>query len=351
MLVSGVRSVARAAARTMYARWRRLPLQDVVLFEAFEGASTGGDPGVIAEHILATTDLPVVWALAQPIDSDDPRLRVVRYRSAAYFKALATSRYLVNNVTFPALFDKRDDQVYLNTWHGTPLKRMGADVDAPWSQMANTVANLQRADILLSSSPYMTETMYAHAYGIDTGAVLELGTPRVDVQFTGGDKDLVLYAPTWQENSYTDARDDTNELVARMAQMPAGTLLRVHNKLAAVAAADPRLAGCLAPADVSTNALLARTRLLVTDYSSVAFDALATGTQVVFYTPTPYPRGVYLRDDELPGPRTDSLTELDEWIRHGPPPAPVAADVARERFCPHEDGKAAVRAAQRLLAH
>lgn len=350
-LVSGVRSVARKAARTVYARWRRLPLQDVVLLESFEGSGCSGDPAAIAERLLADTDLHLVWALNDPVEFPDPRVTSVRHRSAAYFRTLATSRYLVNNVTFPPLFDKRDDQVYLNTWHGTPLKRMGSDVDAPWSQMANTVANLESADVLLSSSAYMTETMYAHAYGVATDAVVEIGTPRVDVQFAGGEKDLVLYAPTWQEESYTQARDDTDELAERMAQMPPDTLLRVHSKLAAAAAADSRLAPRLAPADVSTNALLGRTRTLITDYSSVAFDALATGSDVLFYTPTAYPRGVYLTDDQLPGPRTDSLEELTDWLRHAAPAAPVSADAARARFCPHEDGNATRRAVALLLAH
>lgn len=104
----------------MYARWRRAPLRDAVLLEAFEGTAVACNPAAIAEHLLVRTDLPLVWALREPVPFDDPRVRSVRYRSAAYYRALATTRYVVNNVTFPPLFDKRDDQIYLNTWHGTP---------------------------------------------------------------------------------------------------------------------------------------------------------------------------------------------------------------------------------------
>ena len=108
------------------------------------------NPAAIADHLLAHTDLPLVWALRESVPFDDRRVRSVRYRSSAYYRALATTRYLVNNVTFPPLFDKRDDQVYLNTWHGTPLKRMGRDAGAPFSQIANTVANFEAADVLLT---------------------------------------------------------------------------------------------------------------------------------------------------------------------------------------------------------
>jgi CDP-glycerol glycerophosphotransferase (TagB/SpsB family) len=331
----------------MYRRWTREPVTQAVFLESFEATGFGGDPGMIAEYLLAETDLPLVWAARSPRPAT-PRVRDVRYRSAAYFRALATSQYLVNNVTFPPLFAKRPDQVYLNTWHGTPLKRMGRDVDAPFGQIANTVANLAAADILLSSSDYMTSTMYAGAYGLDTAGVARLGTPRVDRQFGAGDKDLVVYAPTWQEASYTEAVDDTEALVMRMsaiARVVERPVLRVHSKLAARAAADARLRPYLVEGD--TNALLGRARIVVTDFSSVAFDALATGTTVLFFTPDSYPRGVYLSDDELPGPRTASLGQLQEWLRD--PPA-VALEPFRARFCPDEDGRATHRAVRRLLA-
>lgn len=356
--MSGVRDVARAAAQRLYARWRRAPLQSAVLLEAYEGTAMGCNPGAVAAELLAHTDLPLIWALREPVGLDDDRVRVVKYRSAAYYRALATTRYLVNNVTFPPLFDKRDDQVYLNTWHGTPLKRMGRDIGAAYSQIANTHANFEAADILLSSGGYMTQTMYAGAFGIPTERVAELGSPRVDVQFDAdAPADLVLYAPTWQEASYTRAVDDVAEVARRTAAIaeavPAGLrpMVRVHSKLATKAAADPQLAPFLAPPEVSTNALLARSHTVITDFSSVAFDYLATGSVVLFFTPMPYPRGVYLTDAELPGPRTDELPVLQQWLAAGPPPPPISLEQARARFCPHEDGKAAQRVVERLLTH
>lgn len=352
-----MRKVARAAAQRLYARWRRLPLQDAVLCEAYEGTSTSCNPGAVAEYLLAHTDLPVIWALREPVSFQDDRLRSVRYRSAAYYRALASTRFLVNNVTFPPLFDKRDDQVYLNTWHGTPLKRMGRDVDAPFSQIANTIANFEAADILLSGSPYMTEVMYRGAYGVAAGNVAELGSPRVDVQFGPHPQpDLVLYAPTWQEASYTQAVDDLTEVADRMDAIARATgeglrpVLRVHGKLARQAAADPRLEPFLAPPVMSTNELLARCHTLITDFSSVAFDHLATGSRQLFFTPMTYPRGVYLEDCELPGPRTDDLGTLLSWLAGPVPAAGVPLVEARARFCPHEDGHATGRTVEKLLS-
>ena len=72
-----------------------------------------------------------MWVLADEavaassgLTSDD-RLSFVAFRSRAYFRALARSRTVITNVTFPGELHQRPDQTYVNTWHGTPLKKMG----------------------------------------------------------------------------------------------------------------------------------------------------------------------------------------------------------------------------------
>ena len=55
-------------------------------------------------------------------------MRFVKYKSKEYCKELATVKYLVNNVSFPSYFLKREGQVLIDTWHGTPLKNMGFDI-------------------------------------------------------------------------------------------------------------------------------------------------------------------------------------------------------------------------------
>ena len=49
--------------------------------------------------------------------------------SPEYLRALTECKYLINNSTFPAYFIKKPDQIYVNTWHGTPLKYMGLDLE------------------------------------------------------------------------------------------------------------------------------------------------------------------------------------------------------------------------------
>ncbi len=68
-------------------------------------------------------------------------------------------------------------QTYLNTWHGTPFKRMGYDMPDGASESANTLRNFLSADFLLSQNEYMTTTMYEDAYRL-RGAFTGLGHRR-----------------------------------------------------------------------------------------------------------------------------------------------------------------------------
>ena len=48
--------------------------------------------------------------------------------SRLWYQLLTESRILINNNNFPFYFRKREGQVYIQTWHGTPLKKLGNDV-------------------------------------------------------------------------------------------------------------------------------------------------------------------------------------------------------------------------------
>ncbi len=75
--------------------------------------------------------------------------------------------------------------MYVNTWHGTPIKALGYDLPSGGQGTGNVVRNLLQADFLVSASPYMTEQLYARAYQLRNLArarVIEEGYPRIDRQ-------------------------------------------------------------------------------------------------------------------------------------------------------------------------
>lgn len=396
--------VMRKAAQTLPSEWkaqiRRLPIdQNLIVYEAFGGTGVLCNPEALFRAVLADPEQSHrrhIWVLKEPKHhpsvlaefAADRRVRFVKRGSLAYHRALATAGLLINNATFPPSFNKRPGQVYVNTWHGTPLKRMGYDEAQGARGASNVLRNFMMADFLLSTSPYMSEVMYEGAYrlhNVAPGLLVEEGYPRTDAQFAPGararaivrladsgvevsDGDaVVLYAPTWKGESFHQARDDAAGLADAVAELqsrlPAGhrVLLKVHQQVAALAAREPRLAGRLVDNDVSTNEVLAAADVLVTDYSSIFFDFLPTGRPILFYVPDEDEygayRGWYLPLEELPGPVVHSLADLaklvsavgtgaadDPLVSHG-----QRRQVARERFAPWDDGGATERVLDVLL--
>jgi len=386
--------VKRAARFEIHAHWRRQPLvAGSVFYESFSGNGMLDNPEAVFRALLDAPDLQGlahIWALsdlelyraAVEEFAGDSRVSFVRYGSAAYYRALATSEYLVNNATFPPDFSKRPGQVYLNTWHGTPLKRMGYDIEDGALGTANIIRNFVQSDYLLSANPFMSEQMYETAYkltGIYRGAIVEEGYPRIDRQFLDdagreavrdrlvsagiplGDRKVVLYAPTWKGATFGRPTDDLDELLDHIHRIEEqidtsryAVLLKTHQSVHKLAADRPELKRLLVPNEIPTNLVLGASDLLVSDYSSIFFDFLRTGRPIVFFTPdlADYAgtRGLYFEPEEWPGPVYESAREVGEQI------ARIAADDDRvpeeareryaamqERFTPCEDGHAAER--------
>ncbi|MFJ3393114.1 CDP-glycerol glycerophosphotransferase family protein [Leifsonia aquatica] len=386
--------VKRAARFEIHAHWRRQPLvAGSVFYESFSGNGMLDNPEAVFRALLDAPDLQGlthIWALSD-LDqyrstveefAGDGRVSFVRYGSAAYYRALATSEYLVNNATFPPDFSKRPGQVYLNTWHGTPLKRMGYDIEDGALGTANIIRNFVQSDYLLSANPFMSEQMYETAYkltGIYRGAIVEEGYPRIDRQFLDdaarddvrarlvaagiplGDRKIVLYAPTWKGATFGRPTDDLDELLDHIHSIEEqidtsryAVLLKTHQSVHKLAAHRPELQRLLVPNEIPTNLVLGVSDLLISDYSSIFFDFLQTGRPIVFFTPdlADYAgtRGLYFEPEEWPGPVYESAREVGEQI------ARIAADDDRvpeeararyasmqERFTPYEDGHAAER--------
>lgn len=384
----------RAARYEIHAHWRRQPIvQGSVLYESFSGNGMLDNPEAIFRAILAAPDLgrlTHIWALSDLKQyraavqefAGDPRVSFVRYGSAAYYRALATSQYLVNNATFPPDFSKRPGQVYLNTWHGTPLKRMGYDIEDGALATANILRNFVQADYLLSANPFMSEQMYETGYklsGVYRGTLVEEGYPRIDRQFLDdrgregvrrrlieagiplGDRSIVLYAPTWKGETFGRPDDDVDALLAHIAQIEEridtsryAVLLKTHQTVHALAAQRPELARMLVPNEIPTNLVLGATDILISDYSSIFFDFLQTGRPIVFFTPdlADYAgtRGLYFEPEEWPGPVLMSAREVGDALHAIAEDGNAIPADSREkyldmqrRFTPYEDGEVSRR--------
>jgi CDP-glycerol glycerophosphotransferase len=390
-LIAIVRFFWREANALLRWWWARLPVRDrTVLYESFAGNGAVCNPEAIFRELLSApdmTELHHTWVLNRrrgyaALRSEfarNRRVRFVRRGSPSYFRALATRRYLVNNATFPPEFAKRPDQIYLNTWHGTPLKRMGYDMQVDGAiEAANTMRNFLSADFLVSQNAFMTEQLYEKAYrlrGVFTGRIIQDGYPRMDRQLLDdagraaaratleaagvslGDRQLVLYAPTWRGSQFSSPDDNAKQIVAATRRLEEllgrdryVVLLKTHERVHHFVARNPAWRSTFVPNDIPTNLLLGITDALVTDYSSIFFDYLPLAGPIVFYAQDgdaySQTRGTYFSSDELPGPFCTDLEDVASAILEGAAGQAASRrrrDEWRARFVNRNDGHSARR--------
>lgn len=331
--------VAVENARQAYPRYLRdlSLINNLVLFESFLGKAYAGNPRYIYEELLRSRpDLQCVWAYnGNNHIPGDPH--VVTRGSAEYYRLLAQAKYRVNNIRFP-VNGRKDETVYLQTWHGTPLKRLSFDIEVsgPEVEARDSLYLESRAwSFLLSENPYSSEILpRAFRY---TGKVLEMGYPLTDVLLDSSvDRDaevralglpkgkrFILYAPTWRDNKAIAAwqhKFDLNldfTVIANGLPADCILLIKAHHlvseKLDRTSLPD-NVMDMSHVEDVNDLCLVAD--VLVTDYSSVFFDFAVTGRPVLFYcydlevyaTET---RGLYLDvNTALPGPIVRTTAEL-----------------------------------------
>ncbi len=255
--------------------------------------------------------------------------------SNEYLKALTESKFLINNATFPAYFTKKPQQIYINTWHGTPLKHMGFDVKNNLKGSQNTMKNFLASDYMISPNAHTTN-IFKHAFKLDglySGEILEMGYPRIDLTINTTANEarkylaehlnlkknpIILYCPTWRGKNVNDPENSLlnvfEEIKLLNQKLPYQVLVKVHPFVYSKAKEMPELKPYLVPDFLDTNQLMPAVDLMITDYSSIFFDFLVTDKPIVFYVPDldkyQNERGVYIDLCALPGPVADNIQDV-----------------------------------------
>ncbi len=304
-----------------------------------------------------------------------PKVDFVVRETIPYVEALLTAKYLISNSTFESFFSKRPGQVYINTWHGTPLKHMGFDIPFSVAASQNVLRNFLMTDYLLSPNPH-TSKIFINGYkldGIYPGEVLEGGYPRIDrtlnisrdealTKMTSyGTKvtntlPILLYTPTWKGKNVNQANDDIEQIINETLVLVDNfrgqyqVLVKVHPFIYDLVKQDERIKDYLVSDYMDANEALAATDVLVTDYSSIFFDYLVTDKPILFYVWDKdlyeNERGMYLEESELPGPSAENLTELISLINNldqSIAPYQERYQQLKERMVPYDDGHTTTR--------
>jgi CDP-glycerol glycerophosphotransferase (TagB/SpsB family)/O-antigen/teichoic acid export membrane protein len=336
------------------------------VFESWRGQYSDS-PGRLSE--LMAQRLPEVrrfWSADDTTELPDGVHRL-RRNSPAYFHKLATADLLVANDIMTRRMLPGPRTLYVQTWHGTPLKLLGYDerthaYDVEGKHWPKVQRDIKRWDYLVSPSPACTQLLRS-AFRYD-GPVLEVGYPRNDMLLAldadirrkkvrdllgAGQRKVVLYMPTWRDD-WSSIWDDP-EVVHLVDNLPEDTVLwvRGHRNERQLA---PRPRVCDVSSHPEVGELYLAADILMTDYSSAVFDFAVTRKPMVLFAPDlksyEAQRGLYFDYEEwAPGPVARTAGEALEAIS-GSVVDRSRYDSFVATFCPYEDGQSGVRVMQFL---
>ena len=370
----------------------KLPVyKKVIVFESFSGKQYSDNPKALYLYIrLNYPDYKLYWSLDRYYKHkyQDENLDILSRFSLKWILIMARSEYWITNSRLPLWIPKPKHTNYIQTWHGTPLKKLGADIKEVHMPGTNTtkykenfLKEASKWDYLISPNAYSTE-IFQRAFDFNQ-TIIESGYPRNDVLYTSNstteinkiksrlnipiDKKVILYAPTWRDNDYYSIGKYKFSLQLDLDKLRDEfrgefiILLRMHYLVAEkfdLSLYKNFVYDFSAHGDISDLYLISD--VLITDYSSVFFDYANLRKPILFFT---YDlekyrdelRGFYFNfEEQAPGPLLKSTNDIItylELIQNGDYQLSPDFEAFYNKFCYLEDGKASERVVTDILSN
>ncbi|WP_066190668.1 CDP-glycerol:glycerophosphate glycerophosphotransferase [Gracilibacillus timonensis] len=352
-----------------------------VVFESFHGKQYSDNPRAIYEYMKENyPSYQLYWSADKQSLSvfEKHQLQTLTRFSWKWLWTMSRADYWVINSRLPNWMTKSAKTKYLQTWHGTPLKKLGLDLDDvhmpgtnPEQYKYNFKQEALKWDYLVAPNRY-SSNIFTRAFGFE-GKVLETGYPRNDFIVNhqkdhetidqikqkltiAPEKKVILYAPTWRDNQYfgKGRYKYQAELDLHMLQQELGedyvVILRMHYLVADhidLTGLDNFVVDGSTYEDIRELYLISD--ILITDYSSVFFDYANLKRPIIFfvYDLEEYRdtlRGFYFDfEQDAPGPLVKTnqqvLAEVKKLEQNVFEPS--GTELAfYQRFCYLEEGKA-----------
>lgn len=326
---------------------------DRMLLEAFHGRVIGDSPLYVLKELMRTGEAAryeIYFTTKHPEEHAEfvrelgLPIKLVKADTWEYARVLATAKYLVNNSSFPSYFIRREEQSYLQTWHGTPLKTLGKRMRLGMESMFLAQHNFIQASCITFANEFTRDAMMRD-YNLETlytGKVAMVGYPRNSV-FMNPDPDAeelrrryglddqtnFAYMPTWRGTSAHDITVKSYEEQLReiLAQLDASltdkqkVYVNLHSMVADTVSLSSYRHIVPFPSDVDTYRFLNQMDCLISDYSSVFFDFSLTRKPIILflYDMDEYlhDRGLYLDIKSLPFQQVFTAQELAASLTSG----------------------------------
>ena len=333
--------------------------EKTLLFCCFNGKSYSCSPKAIYEYMINTDefkDYKFIWAF-----SDEKKYKnleknkntsVVKIRTKEYKKCLAKAKYWIFNYKIPDFLYPKKNQIFVQCWHGTPLKRLGCDLEH-FDNVLNTIDGIKKRykieaskfTYFISPSKFASEK-FISAWNLKEigkeNIIVEEGYPRNDFLFNYNEKDvqkirkklgiendsrkIILYAPTYRSNQHQTGLGYVykEEIDFKKMENKFGKdyliLFRPHYFIANAFDFDKYKGFVYNVADIDDiNDLYIISDILISDYSSVFFDYANLKRPMIFfmYDLEHYKNesnGFYIDLNELPGQIVETQEDLEKSI-------------------------------------
>jgi CDP-glycerol glycerophosphotransferase len=351
----------------------------LVMFESFLGKQYSCNPRAIYEYLQTNhPEYKLIWSVDKRYADDfkQKNLPYIERFSVKWLFHMARARYWVSNSRLPLWIPKPAHTIYLQTWHGTPLKKLAMDMEevhmpgtSTEKYKDNFFKESRNWDYLISPNRYSTE-IFKRAFQFDK-KMIESGYPRNDylLQFNNEksinqvksrlklplDKKILLYAPTWRDNEFYgkgrykfDVKLDLEKMQEELGDEYI-IILRMHYLISE----NLELSSFKGFAynfshheDIRELYLISDQ--LITDYSSVFFDYANLKRPMIFfaYDIASYRdqlRGFYFDfEKEAPGPIVKTTDQVIEQVNHLEK-QPVNYQDFHQTFCYLEEGMSSER--------
>lgn len=327
----------------------KLPLKEnQIVFESFLGKNYSCSPKYIYEQMLKEKkDFKYIWIFNERGKKIPGNAKQIKRFSFQYYYYLATSKYWVSNSRLPVFLNKREGNVYLQTWHGTPLKKLVFDMNdihsANPKYKSDFYKQSRRWDYLISPNQYSSD-IFRRAFMFEE-EMIEVGYPRNDILYDKNkdahmkqikkqlripsNKKVILYAPTWRDDEFYAPGKYKFQLQLDLHRLKEQLgddyviILRMHYFIAdhiETSGLDDFVINLSHYDDIAELYLISD--MLITDYSSVFFDYANLRRPILFFT---YDlekyrdtlRGFYIdMEEEVPGPLLKTTDEIIDAIKN-----------------------------------
>lgn len=309
------------------------PDDKLILFVSYGGIQYEDSPKYIYEYMKQNEkfkNYKFIWAFTNPNNFNIPQNEKVKIDTLRFYIYALKSKFWVTNTSVTrGLKFKGKNTIYVNTWHGTPIKTVGKHTKSKkdvFNQGKNNYLN--EFDLFLAQGNYEAN-IYSNAFNIPKEKILLTGLPRNDnlLRFDKEEKKstkdklaidrskkVILYAPTFREremeqNLRVDFKKWREKLSADYIVLyrdhhSVGIKNDYHDEFIIDVTAYP-----------SVNELLKITDVLISDYSSIIFDYSLLNRPIFCYIydigeykkerglyidlPNELPNSVYTNEDDL----------------------------------------------------